>query len=141
VIRRWTAPIDATLAIDGELGHAAMEGDGVRARVISDRHGLLGEWTAKTSSIRTRVASVTVARGEVLDFMVDCIGGDNSDSFAWAPTLRTLPMAAGTSGSQVAASWESTRDFRGPTVDPAPLGPWEKYAQVLLSANEFVFVD
>jgi hypothetical protein len=38
-------------------------------------------------------------------------------------------------------SWDCARDFRGPTRDPNPLGPWGKYAQVLLSSNEFVFVD
>ncbi len=141
VIRRWTSPIDATLVVDGELDHPAKEGDGVRARVVSDRRGLLGEWTAKTSKTKTAIASIGVARGETIDFMVDCIGGDNSDSFIWAPTLRTAPTTAGSAGSQPPPSWESARDFRGPATDPAPLGPWEKYAQVLLSSNEFVFID
>jgi hypothetical protein len=38
-------------------------------------------------------------------------------------------------------SWEVQRDFRGPASDPAPLDAWGRYAQVLLSSNEFVFVD
>jgi hypothetical protein len=28
-----------------------------------------------------------------------------------------------------------------PKEPPKPLGPWEQYAQVLLAANEFAFVD
>jgi superfamily II RNA helicase len=37
--------------------------------------------------------------------------------------------------------WEAKRDFSGKREFPQPLDPWQQYAQVLLSANEFVFVD
>jgi hypothetical protein len=37
--------------------------------------------------------------------------------------------------------WEAKRDFRGKREFLQPLDPWQQYAQVLLSANEFVFVD
>ncbi|KAB2673694.1 MAG: DUF1549 domain-containing protein, partial [Verrucomicrobia bacterium] len=81
VIRRWTAPVDATLVVDGELEHPSSEGDGVRARVVSDRQGVLGEWTAKSAKTPTHVAAFAVARGETIDFAIDCVGSDNSDSF------------------------------------------------------------
>jgi mono/diheme cytochrome c family protein len=141
VIRRWTAPLPGSVRIEGELDHPGTVGDGVRARLVSDRQGLLGEWTAKTTKVSTAVASVTVQAGEILDFVVDPITSDNTDSFQWAPNLRTVPGAAGTPDSVAAQSWEAARDFRGPSKDPVPLNPWAKYAQVLLSANEFVFVD
>ncbi|MEY4326691.1 MAG: hypothetical protein RIS24_2862 [Verrucomicrobiota bacterium] len=32
-------------------------------------------------------------------------------------------------------------DKKAPKERPKPLGPWEQYAQVLLAANEFAFVD
>ena len=37
------------------------------------------------------------------------------------------------------STWNAKADFHGPAV--TRLGPWEQLAQVLLSANEFVFVD
>ncbi len=140
VIRRWTAPIAATVVIEGELDHPGKEGDGVRGRVVGSRAGLVGEWIAKTGKKATHVASVSVKPGDTLDFIVDAIESDNTDSFNWAPVIRTISIA-GAPDSAPSRSWESVRDFRGPNADPAPIDAWEKYAQVLLSANEFVFVD
>jgi hypothetical protein len=38
--------------------------------------------------------------------------------------------------------WNAKKDFSGPPVPPPrALNGWEKYAQVLLLANEFLFVD
>jgi hypothetical protein len=62
------------------------------------------------------------------------------DRFIWAPVLRLLEPAA-RKGDEF-SEWSATRDFRGPEEEaPAPLKPWEAYAQVLLLASEFVFVD
>jgi hypothetical protein len=45
-----------------------------------------------------------------------------------------------TAGGQV--EWSAKSQFAGPPKEkPKSLGPWEKYAQVLLLANETVFVD
>jgi hypothetical protein len=35
--------------------------------------------------------------------------------------------------------WSAEADFAGPAE--RPLTPWERYAQVLLETNEFLFVD
>jgi hypothetical protein len=38
--------------------------------------------------------------------------------------------------------WDAAREFGGEGAPkPEPLNGWEQYAQVLLLANEFVFVD
>jgi hypothetical protein len=42
-------------------------------------------------------------------------------------------------GNAGPAEWNAAAQFAGPL--PKRLGPWEKYAQVLLESNEFVFVD
>ena len=57
--------------------------------------------------------------------------------------LRKVRQAAeaGAVPPGAVASWNSRRDFSGPQVFDAPLDPWQELAQVLLSANEFVFVD
>jgi len=66
---------------------------------------------------------------------------DHSDTFDWAPVVREVPGGHTPMAGMGRRSWEVQRDFRGPASDPAPLDAWGRYAQVLLSSNEFVFVD
>jgi hypothetical protein len=41
-----------------------------------------------------------------------------------------------------AKEWNAKKEFGGPPPeDRKPLTAWEKYAQVLLLSNEFMFVD
>jgi len=138
VIRRWQAPAPLQLVADGELHHPTDAGDGVRARLVSDRQGVLGEWTARNARTATRSKSFQVQTGERLDFIVDILESDNSDSFNWAPTLTSTDISVDAGPRR---TWDAKRDFRGRVTDPKPLDPWAKYAQVLLSSNEFVFVD
>ena len=154
VVRRWTAPRAGWVSVAGTLKHPAPQGDGVHARVVSSRSGVLGEWAAHTGEAKTLVAPVHVEAGETLDFVTDCISNDNSDSFAWAPTIRAVaPPVPANAVALVAdktgtppvntlspgTSWSAKRDFGGPP--PAPLPRWGQYAQALLMTNEFMFVD
>jgi hypothetical protein len=83
---------------------------------------------------------VNVERGDTIDFVVDCRVDFEQDRFLWPPVLRLLE-ATKPDGNHM-SQWSAARDFRGPEEEaPAPLKPWEAYAQVLLFANEFVFVD
>ena len=43
----------------------------------------------------------------------------------------------------IANEWRATADFNraGSTAPAKPFGTWEKYAQVLLLANEMAFLD
>ncbi len=137
VVRRWTAPRDATVEVRGRLSHEATAGDGVRALIVSSRHGILGEWEVHADSTRTHVAHIRVARGDTLDFAVECRENQNSDSFRWAPTIRAVEAG----GASSPAEWNARADFGGPVEPPTPLGTWERYAQVLLMSNEAVFID
>src|SRR6185369_8428211 len=85
VVRRWTSPRDGRFSIDGNLSHAQKQGDGVRARIVSSREGMLASWIVKDKSADTRIASIAVKQGDTIDFVVDLgRGGDYSfDSFAW----------------------------------------------------------
>ncbi len=131
VIRRWTAPVDCTVSVRGTLKRADSHGDGVRGRIISSRAGLLSESiAAPAGSSETAVSDIAVHSGDTIDFVVDCIGDDSFDGFAWAPIVD---------GGQV-GRWDAKENFSGPSVD-ASLTPWERYAQVLLASNEFAFVD
>ncbi len=131
VIRRWTAGPAASVMIEGTLKVPAKESGGVRARVVSARGGLLGEWTVTGgNSTKVELPKVELAPGENLDFILDNLDGPNSDSFSWAPELRDPKT-----GAMVASA---AGDF-GETA--TVLSPWAALAQILLSSNEFCFVD
>ena len=112
------------------LNHPDAQGDGVRARIVSSRFGLLGEWTVHHTKLSTNVAEIEVQKGDLIDFIVDPISNDGYDAFSWSPRIRSVrnPHA-----------WDAASGFSGPT------GPAIKrlalYAQALMMTNEFMFVD
>jgi hypothetical protein len=134
VVRRWVAPAEMTISISGTLEHPAESGDGVRGYIISSRFGALGFWPVYKSKREMSIPKVEVKKGDTIDFVVDSNSSLDSDSFNWAPTIRSLTS----SGS---LTWNSKEEFSGPKAPVAPLGPWEKLAQVLLMSNELAFVD
>lgn len=129
-IRRWIAPRDATLSISGTLKHEPEQGDGVRGYIVSSRQGELKGVTVHHSKAEMSATNITVKAGETLDFLVDIGGTLNADQFLWAPVITTEGI-----------KWDAHAEFNGPTPPPKLLTPWEQYAQVLLLANEFAFVD
>ncbi|MCW5559019.1 MAG: DUF1553 domain-containing protein, partial [Verrucomicrobiae bacterium] len=136
-IRRWTAPFSGRVRITGALKHGAEAGDGVLGRVVSSRSGALGHWEVHNGRRPTELASIAVEAGDTLDFVAEPRENENSDSFEWRVEIARLdPAPVGG-----AASWNSRRDFSGPRASAPPLDAWQEFAQVLLSANEFVFVD
>ena len=141
-IRRWIAPYDMTVTVQGRLEHPGEPGDGVEALVVSSCTGLLGSWVAHHSSADTRLAGIQVKRGDTLDFIVSCRENTNTDSFQWAPTQEA---ASGPTPKAFGAEthWDATADFSGPVTTelPQPMTAWETYAQALLLTNEFLFID
>jgi len=133
---RWVAPADLEITINGTLDHPTSQGDGVRARIVSSRTGLLGSWDAYTSKMATNIDRLQVQRGEFIDFVLDCKTSLDSDSYRWAPAIRALNP---TSTELRHSSWNARVDFHGP--EPTPLTRWESYAQALLLSNEFLYVD
>ena len=136
-IRRWIAPRDGAVRIAGDVHHASEKGDGVRARVISSRNALVGEWTAFKGSASTPVERLEVKKGDTIDFVTDCRASVEFDSFTWSPSICYLAKS-----DALRAEWSAKMDFAGPRKEkPTPLDAWGKFAQVLLLANELVFVD
>ena len=130
-IRRWTAPTDAVISISGDLVHEPEVGDGIRAFVVSSRHGELKAVTAHHSRQPMSATAIEVKQGDTLDFIVDIRDGLNSDQFLWSPAIACT-----------GATWDAKKEFGGPVpVSAQSLKPLEQYAQVLLLANEFSFVD
>lgn len=110
VIRRWTAPQDGSLEIRGKLAHGSENGDGVRGRIVSSRHGEVGQWAVHHGELETIVAPFEVRVGDVLDFITDCRENHSSDSFSWPVTL-TLRGSDDTDRTV-----SSTESFQGPTM-------------------------
>jgi hypothetical protein len=131
-IRRWTAPRDLIVSINGTLSRPAEPGDGVEGLIVGSRGGeLLRVIAEPKGKAETKLEKVELKAGDTLDFIVSLRAENNSDTFLWPVTIK------GEMGE-----WDSRAQFAGPTPPkPPPLTPWEKYAQVLLETNEFVFVD
>jgi hypothetical protein len=141
-IRRWVAPRDALVVISGILAHEHKDGDGVRGFIVSSRLGQLGSWSVHNDKAETRVGSLEVKQGDSIDFIVDCNANFANDHFKWAPVIKPKETTAAGDSPEYAREWSAAKDFAGPPEPPPkPLSPWEKYAQVLLLSNEFMFVD
>jgi hypothetical protein len=140
VIRRWTSPLDGVVKITGMLANHGEKGDGVRARIVSSRRGELASWNVFQNEAQTALENVQISRGDTIDFVVDCRSGPLCDSFTWAPTVRVADNT-GIAGNDAPEEWNAAADFGGPEKAVKSLSPWEKYVQVLLESNEFVFVD
>ncbi len=128
-IRRWNAPESTTVRITGEVHLPAKQSTGVRALIVHSRKGVLWKSdVAPGAKIAAEPGTVAVQPGDTIDFILDCAGDTNSDSFQWAPVIRDTM-----SGHTLASA---AKDFGGPGTSA-----WEAYAQVLLCSNEFMFVD
>ena len=114
-IRRWTASRAGTLSLTGKLQHASSAGDGVRGRIVSSRTGLAGEWHVKGTDAATNVESIAVEPGDTIDFVVDCFGDVNSDSFSWQVDLKVSDAE-----KVVVASANSATEFHGPLEASLP---------------------
>jgi hypothetical protein len=130
VIRRWVAPDAMTLSITGDLNHPDKNGNGVQARVVSSRLGVLGDWKVHAKVVKTEVPLVMVQKGDVLDFVVSPMGSTANDGFGWTPTLRK-------SGSN--EIWSAAAGFAPPPQPP--ISRLAMLAQALMLTNEFMFVD
>ena len=142
VIRRWVAPRDGVVSITGRIAHETSAGDGVRAFIVSSSAGQLRTVTVHNSAEEMRVPSTAVKAGDTIDFIVDYRANLNSDEFKWSPVLTELNTAAAAGAPVLVKEWDAKKDFRGVEVLAQPaLPPWAQLVQVLLSANEFLFVD
>ena len=136
-IRRWVAPGDGVIAIRGAVMRPREEGKGVHARIVSSRDGELAHAAWKhheeedSEEAEMEVEGVKVKQGDTIGFVVHRDKPTIPGEFRWSPLIE--------SPGPPARVWDAAVEFRGPP--PLPLTPWEKYAQTLILANEFVYVD
>ena len=119
-------------SLNSRGGHAGPNGDlAVIRRWIAPRGGRL----AISGSVSSQLNST-----QPLDFVVDARGRDQHGNFAWSPVLR---MEAATADKSENTIWDAAKDFptKAPVITSPTFDVWERYAQVLLEANEFLFLD
>jgi hypothetical protein len=114
----------------GTLKHEPEAGDGIRGFIVASGQGELTAVKVHKSKAAMIATQIAVKVGDTIDFIVDLGETLNSDQFLWVPVIQ-----AGD------GTWNAQEDFDGPKPAPKFLTPWEQYAQVLLLANEFAFVD
>ncbi|MEN9575777.1 MAG: hypothetical protein RL514_3632 [Verrucomicrobiota bacterium] len=139
VVRRWVAPRDGVLSIEGKLEHDAKTGDGVEAIVARATGGQLGAWQVAGNDVTTNVKGIAVKRGEALDFVVTSRGTSEDDSFRWVPILH---MPGTKPGEEYV--WNAQREFSGPVkekLQTQPFTPWERLTQALLLSNELIYLN
>ena len=129
-VLRWTAPVTGEFEISGKLTHRPEPGNGVRGRIVSSGHGILGEWKVDQSEVDTPVAKVSAKAGETIDFVVDWQGHITHDEFEWPIVISQLTP------NRRKSQWDSKRDFAGAGSDP-----WTDYVHALMMTNEFVFLE
>jgi hypothetical protein len=114
-IRRWTAPADGQLKVEGALAHGSPNGDGVRGRVVVSSLGIAGEWPVHNGQVATTIEKINVKAGDTVDFITDCRVHVTSDSFGW-----TVALSLTQSDSTVAA-FRSNDGFHGPVAPSTAL--------------------
>ncbi len=133
-VRRWVAPADMVVSIEGTARHEYTAGDGITVRLLSSRQKTLLHQALHNSSAEMKVERLEVKAGDTMDFVVDFAHGLNSDMFTWTPVIKAI---------EGSGTWNAAADFAAgvrKNVTPS-LDPWTRYAHVLLMSNEFLFVD
>ena len=135
VVRRWVAPRDMIISIEGSLSHGNKDKTsmGVSGRIVHSRTGALGtSYLAFRNTVATKVPSMTVKAGDTIDFIAEVRGNSKPDSFGWAPVIK----ATGAKPQE----WNAAKDFSNQAA-PDRLNAWEKFAQILLQTNELTFIN
>ncbi len=139
VVRRWIAPRDGVISIEGKLEHDAKTGDGVEAIVARSTGGQLGTWQAAGKDVATNLKDIKLKRGEAIDFIVTSRGTSEDDSFRWVPIIHMPGTKAGEE-----YVWNSQQEFSGPVkekIQSHPFTAWERLTQALLMSNELIYLN
>ena len=146
VVRRWTAPRDLRVSIQGSLNHPLGDqgrrfdsSNGVRGWIVSSRNGVLANWTVRGYEAAAEIRNLRVEQGEWLDFIVDARGDYESDAFRWTPTVEESLDAERKSAGVKPDVWRAADGLAEP--EQPRLNSLARYAQVLLLTNEFAFRD
>ena len=139
VVRRWIAPADGTYAVKSRLLHEPAPGDGIRSFISHSQQGRLHAGRLHQGSADLNFDTLAFKAGETLDFVVDIGEMLNSDQFLWSMRIHQTGNVGAGGDDVPAQTWDAEKDF---AAQPrSQLNGWEQFVQVLMLANEFMFVD
>lgn len=139
VVRRWIAPADGTYAVKSTLLHEPAPGDGIRSFISHSQQGRLHAGRLHQGSADLNFDTLAFKAGETLDFVVDIGEVLNSDQFLWSMRIHQTGNVGAGGDDVPAQTWEAEKDFGA--QPRSRLNNWEQLVQVLMLANEFMFVD
>jgi hypothetical protein len=99
VIRRWTSQYTGPVKINGNLEHLPGVGDGINAFILFKGRYEIGRYILNGRDVATTIEKLKVAKGDTLDFIVECRGSAVGDTFYWAPTIEVDNSAGNAVGS------------------------------------------
>lgn len=138
---RWTAPESGIVSVTGFLKHSPEQGDGIRATLFGPQ-GKIEQWETHQNQTETKASEIKINKGERLDFVVDFNLQNGWDGYRWAPVVL-LKRSTKTKSKQT-LRFSSEESFPTTKQDKKIIltyGPWERFAQVLLMSNEFLFIE
>ena len=126
------------MSIKSTAAHQVAAGDGIRCWIVASRHGVLASAVLLNRQQSFDVAPLQVDAGDTVDFVVDFNANLNNDQFLWSVEISD---AAAEVASAERRREVGTHLAISATPRPICLTRWEQFAQVLLLANELMFVD
>lgn len=112
VVRRWRCPELAFVAVKGEVQHASMQGDGIRAYLVTGKGRKV--WSAAVMNTKAAISAeeFLLPPNETLNFCVDCNGNQAFDHFKSHLVLDVRYTRRGREPKT--DRWDSIADYRDP---------------------------
>ena len=135
-VRRYTAPRNETVTLQGKISHSSDQGDGVVFSIHAN-----GKIIYQTTQLHAKQThgphNIQLRAGETLELVTTAGNNSSFDSFEWTATLHT------TTPNGPSYQRDTQNHFSGPfTKDKTqPLDRLEQLAQILILSNEFAFID
>lgn len=136
VVRRYIAPQNETVTLEGRIRHNSDQGDGVTFSIHANGQRLY-ESTQLNSQQKHGPHSIKLKAGEVIDLIATSGPTSSFDSFEWTAKMQIVPAQ----GQK--AERDTMKHFSGPfaTEKIQALDRLEQLAQILILSNEFAFID
>ncbi len=136
VIRRYTAPQNETVTLEGQVHHKSKQGDGVTFSIQANGKQVYTS-TQLNSEQRHGPHSIKLNAGDVIDLIATAGRTSSFDSFEWTATIK-VERAQGQGTER-----DTVKHFSGPfeTEKVQSLDRLEQLAQILILSNEFAFID
>lgn len=131
-ILRWRAPADGKYDISSRISLPSPSSDGIVLSLTTEPGKFRQSWTISPGNrVVAKAEPTELKKGETVFFIVAPGNTDAYDSFIWSPEIRDI---------NTGENWHASTGFDEALIT-SPDSLFQQYAQALLAANEFVFLD